>query len=311
MAGDVLVTPMHAERMDTICDVGRTRTDLEADFPGLDFRALGHGEDEWWYTDANHNPRSRPVPKEPDEVFQARVRMFERPYRGPVLNDCRRAWVWSPTVVAFYDCPGVDTNGGHCLSRLTTLERVPMACCNGSSPLSFILPTWYSFSCLPSSDPPKKGCLVLRVSAWPTRDHHCGGWALVVLQATDRHEPEALKLRDCGNYDRWRPTTALGEFPMTGFGSRSAAALVRAGWTLLHRLPRHPRGPGRSSFARAIVAVTALPKTRGWQLSGGCRRKYPCQRKPGSHRVRLCRGSALEHQRNVAPTVQLFGWYPH
>jgi glucosyl-3-phosphoglycerate phosphatase len=61
---------LHAERLFSSCDVGRSPADLAIDFPGINFT---HLDDVWWHTGEDANGG---FAFEPDDAFQARVSRY-------------------------------------------------------------------------------------------------------------------------------------------------------------------------------------------------------------------------------------------
>ena len=66
----ILIHSLHRERCEHSCDVGRSPSELAAEFPHLDFAHLDHP---WWHDGPGHAPG---VPFEPEDVFAARVAAF-------------------------------------------------------------------------------------------------------------------------------------------------------------------------------------------------------------------------------------------
>lgn len=64
------VTCLHRERLESSCDVGRSPTELAADFPAL---AFDHLDDPWWHAPQGDVGRWS---IEPEEVFLTRVERF-------------------------------------------------------------------------------------------------------------------------------------------------------------------------------------------------------------------------------------------
>lgn len=67
------VSHLHAERLFSSCDVGRSPTDLAAEFPHIDF---AHLEEIWWHNDVAAQPAGSFLNVEPDEAFHQRVTQF-------------------------------------------------------------------------------------------------------------------------------------------------------------------------------------------------------------------------------------------
>jgi broad specificity phosphatase PhoE len=67
----VEVSALLRERVENSCDLGRSPTELAAEFPSLDF---GHLDGVWWH--AEGSPDHRGVCTEPVSVVQARVAEF-------------------------------------------------------------------------------------------------------------------------------------------------------------------------------------------------------------------------------------------
>lgn len=68
----ILVEPLHRERVEYSCDIGRSPAALAAAFPGL---AFDHLDDPWWYTDGSH-PQA--ICFEPEALLEERVAAFTR-----------------------------------------------------------------------------------------------------------------------------------------------------------------------------------------------------------------------------------------
>lgn len=69
----ILVEPLHRERVENSCDIGRSPALLAKEFPSF---ALGHLPEAWWH---NHgNPDERGVCVEPLEEVQSRAKEFKR-----------------------------------------------------------------------------------------------------------------------------------------------------------------------------------------------------------------------------------------
>ncbi|MBI1778372.1 MAG: histidine phosphatase family protein [Proteobacteria bacterium] len=66
----IQVEALHREKQTDSCDVGRSPSILEAEFPSLRF---GHLGDPWWH-DEDHDHRGIPI--EPDSRFAERVQRF-------------------------------------------------------------------------------------------------------------------------------------------------------------------------------------------------------------------------------------------
>lgn len=69
----ILVEPMHRERVENSCDVGRHPAVLSKAFPSL---AFGHLPEVWWHT--HDRPDERGVCIEPLELVEARAEAFRR-----------------------------------------------------------------------------------------------------------------------------------------------------------------------------------------------------------------------------------------
>jgi broad specificity phosphatase PhoE len=63
------------ERLNHSCDVGRTSSELQTDFPGLSF---DHLKDKWWHQGALNEAG---IPVEPDDVFRKRIDFFKKDLR--------------------------------------------------------------------------------------------------------------------------------------------------------------------------------------------------------------------------------------
>ncbi len=67
----VFVEPLHRERLESSCDVGRPASVLAGEFPHLAFH---HLDEEWWPNGCTADHRG--IRFEPDEQFKKRVRTF-------------------------------------------------------------------------------------------------------------------------------------------------------------------------------------------------------------------------------------------
>jgi len=70
--------PLLRERLLLSSEVGRRRSELERDFPSVDFSALGDGDDCWWWPQDERAGGARPasgaaVAQEPQAVYAARL----------------------------------------------------------------------------------------------------------------------------------------------------------------------------------------------------------------------------------------------
>ena len=73
------VSHLHAERLFSICDVGRSPTALSVDFPHIDFT---HLHDVWWHCADSTQPSDAFLDMEPEETFQQRVNEFRNSLRA-------------------------------------------------------------------------------------------------------------------------------------------------------------------------------------------------------------------------------------
>jgi broad specificity phosphatase PhoE len=73
----ILVEPLHRERLESSCDIGRAPDLLAAEFPAA---ALGHLPEIWWHADGE--PDERGVCVEPLDLFEARIAEFKALLRG-------------------------------------------------------------------------------------------------------------------------------------------------------------------------------------------------------------------------------------
>jgi glucosyl-3-phosphoglycerate phosphatase len=69
----ILVEALHRERLESSCDIGRSKAELARDFPNLVF---DHLDDPWWHDCAEKNALGHAI--EPEEVFIVRVHDFRR-----------------------------------------------------------------------------------------------------------------------------------------------------------------------------------------------------------------------------------------
>lgn len=65
-------SPLHAERLFSICDVGRTPAELAAEFPGVGF---SHLDDVWWHNDPSAVDA---IVYESEDAFRTRVERFKQ-----------------------------------------------------------------------------------------------------------------------------------------------------------------------------------------------------------------------------------------
>jgi|APGre2960657404_1045060.scaffolds.fasta_scaffold20434_1 broad specificity phosphatase PhoE len=64
--------PLLRERLLLSSEVGRRRSELEVEFPSVDFSALGDGDACWWWPQASRAPGAA-VAQEPPEAYAARL----------------------------------------------------------------------------------------------------------------------------------------------------------------------------------------------------------------------------------------------
>ena len=69
----ILVEPLHRERVENSCDIGRSPALLSIEFPSF---ALDHLPDVWWHNEGD--PDERGVCIEPVESVQSRAKAFKR-----------------------------------------------------------------------------------------------------------------------------------------------------------------------------------------------------------------------------------------
>src|SRR6185437_1786072 len=67
----IVVEALHRERLESSCDIGRSKAELARDFPNLVF---DHLDDPWWHDCAEKNALGHAI--EPEHVYAARLADF-------------------------------------------------------------------------------------------------------------------------------------------------------------------------------------------------------------------------------------------